>query len=364
MPTIHPKLIEIVIDQTPRAMIAMLIVSSAYAFIFIKYIPLITLTIWFSFQILLAALRFYNIIMFKSCLKKQDSKELKHNRNIFIALNIFQAFMWTTSSILVSIYAPQPFELVSFIMIIGIITAAVLSMSSLYTAYLVFFFSMIIPQMMIMLYYGEHQHISIIIFTIIYIPAILLLSKAILNSRRYSIEIHEKLENKADELHKLSTIDNLTNIYNRGYFFAVSHDLILITTRENKKASLLMIDIDHFKEINDSYGHQAGDFVLKNFAKIIKNRIRKSDIFARIGGEEFTILLNYTPIDMAKIIAEELRSMIEESNFIYNDTIIKITISIGIAELNEEHNSIESLYKQADKQLYAAKNHGRNRVCP
>ncbi|RTE66215.1 hypothetical protein EH243_08850 [Amphritea opalescens] len=232
MSTIHPKLIKIVIDQTPRAMIAMLIVSSAYSIIFFRYIPTITLSIWFSLQILLALFRFHNIKMFKKYLTSKYSIGIKNNRSLFIALNLFQALMWTISSILVSIYAPQPFELVSFIMIIGIITAAALSMSSLYTAYLTFFFAMIIPQLIIMLYYGQHQHLGIIILTIIYIPATILLSKAILNSRLSSIEAHDYLEDKTDELYKLSTLDSLTNIYNRGYFFAVSQDIISITTRE------------------------------------------------------------------------------------------------------------------------------------
>ncbi|RTE66216.1 GGDEF domain-containing protein [Amphritea opalescens] len=125
-----------------------------------------------------------------------------------------------------------------------------------------------------------------------------------------------------------------------------------------------MIDIDHFKEINDNYGHQSGDYVLKKLSEKITNRIRKSDIFARIGGEEFTILLNNTPMDSAKVIAEKLRKLIEGTVFVLNNTPIKITISIGIAELNEENRSIEDLYKKADKQLYAAKHGGRNRVCP
>lgn len=364
MPTIHPKLVEIVVEQTPRAMIAMLIVSSAYVFIFIKYIPLLILLVWVVFQIFLAASRFYNIKMFKKHLSQQSIKGVKNNKTLFIALNIFQAVMWTTSSILVSIYAPPPFELVSFVMIIGIITAAALSMSSLYKAYLVFFFSMIIPQIIIMLYHGEHQHISIVIFTSIYIPATILLSKAILNSRISSIEAHDELEEKAGELHTLSTIDSLTKIYNRGYFFALSNDIFLISEREKKKVSLLMLDIDHFKKINDNHGHQTGDFVLEHLAKKIKKLMRKSDIFARIGGEEFAILLNNTSLKRAKIIADKVRSTVEDSVFSHNSVPIKITLSIGISELNENNCSIEDLYKQADEQLYRAKENGRNRVFP
>lgn len=364
MSTVHPKLIEIVVEQTPRAMIAMLIVSSAYFLIFIKFIPLVVLLIWFVFQILLAVYRLYNAKMFTKYLAQQNKEYIKYNEAIFVFLNIFQAIMWTVSSILVMAYAPQPFELVSFVMIIGIITAAALSMSSLYKAYLYFFFSMIIPQIIIMISYGEHQHIGLVVFTLVYIPATILLSKAILNSRISSIEALEELAQTTDKFRKLSMIDNLTNIYNRRYFFEMSRNIISIASREEKKVSLLMLDIDYFKKINDHYGHQAGDFILVNLTKDIEKLMRKSDVFARIGGEEFAILLNDSSLEGAKVIAEKIRIMIENKIFLYDSISIHITFSIGMSELNKENTLIENLYKQADKQLYVAKESGRNRVCP
>lgn len=122
-----------------------------------------------------------------------------------------------------------------------------------------------------------------------------------------------------------------------------------------------MLDIDYFKKINDTYGHQAGDFVLINLVKEITSVMRESDTFARIGGEEFTVLLDNTSLDGAKIIAEKIRVMIENKHFIYNKATIDVTISIGISELNAQNASIDDLYKQADKQLYIAKQNGRNR---
>jgi diguanylate cyclase (GGDEF)-like protein len=362
MNNVHPKLIESLVEQTPRAMIAMLIVSSAYVWIFIIFIPLQILIIWFFLQVLLATYRFYNAKIFKKYLLEKNQEKIRKNEIYFIISNIFQAFMWTLSSILSIVYAPQPYELVSFVMIIGIITAAALSMSSLYKAYLVFFFSMIIPQMIIMIYFGEHEHIGLFLLTIIYIPATILLSKAIYNSRLSSIKAHDELEKSVKKLHRLSIIDNLTNIYNRRYFFEMSHNIISIARREDKKVSLLMLDIDFFKKINDTYGHQCGDFILINLVKEINKNLRDSDIFARIGGEEFTILLNDTSLKGANIIAEKIRSVVEKKTFSYNSIVIKITISIGISELNKESFTIEELYKESDKKLYIAKKNGRNRV--
>ena len=362
MSAVHPKLIESLVEQTPRAMIAMLIVSSAYIGIFIKFIPFNILVIWFVFQILLAVYRFYNAKVFNKYLAVKDQKGIKNNELYFIIANLFQAFMWTTSSVLSLIYAPQPYELVSFVMIIGIITAAALSMASLYRAYLIFFFSMIIPQIIILIYFGEHQHIGLVVLTFIYIPATILLSKSIYNSRLSNIQAHDELEKSVSELHQLSMIDALTNIYNRRYFFEMSKNLISIATRKQEKVSLLMIDIDYFKKINDNYGHQAGDFILVSFVKEIEKIMRKSDVFARVGGEEFTVLLNATSLNQAKNIAEKIRTTIANNTFIYNKTSIDVTISIGISELNKANALIEDLYKKADKQLYLAKKNGRNIV--
>lgn len=358
----HPKLIEALVHQTPRAMIAMLIVSSVYFWVFSIFIPFEILMTWLFFQLLLALYRFNNAKMFDKHLKQNDQDGIEKQKKLFMISNMFQAFMWTTSSILSVIYAPQPYELVSFVMIIGIITAAVLSMSTLYSAYIAFFFAMIIPQLLILLYYGEHHHIGLIWFTVIFIPATMLLSKTLYNSRLANIEDNCKLEETVNELHKLSMIDNLTNIYNRRYFFKISQDLISIAEREQQKVSLLMLDIDLFKKINDTYGHHAGDFILINLVKEIEKMMRKSDVFARIGGEEFSVLLHNTSIEGATVIAEKIRATIEKKVFVYNSISISLTISIGIAEFNKTNGTIETLYKQADEKLYFAKEHGRNRV--
>ena len=364
MCNVHPKLTEDIVKQTPRAMIAMLIVSLAYIWIFIRFVPVSVLSVWFAFQVLLAIYRFYNAKMLKKYLLQEDREKTRKHEINFLISNVFQASMWTFSSLFAVIYAPQPFELVTFVMIIGIITAAALSMSSLYNAYLTFFFSMMIPQIFILLYFGEYQHIGLVILSLIFIPAILLLSRAIYSSRLSTIRANDSLEKSVEELHTLSITDGLTNIYNRRYFFEVSQSLISLALREEKRLSLLMLDIDYFKRVNDTYGHEAGDYILISVVKDIESIVRESDIFARVGGEEFTILLNDTPMSGARVIAQKIRAAIEEKKFVYNSKLISMSVSIGIAELNQEESTIEELYKEADTQLYIAKEAGRNRVSP
>jgi len=358
----HPKLIEIVVDQTPRAMLAILVVSVAYLFMFIQFIPLSLLLTWFVFQVLLAHRRILNGKKFKTHLTSFNEPQIKKAQLHLIGIILLQATMWAISSIMVMIYAPHPFELVMFIVVIGIITAATLSMSSLYNVYLVYILAMVVPQMGIMAYYGDAQHIALMMFIIIYIPAIILLSKSMLNNRLSSIEAHEELAATTEKFRQLSITDKLTNSYNRRYFFEMSQNILLIAARERKHVTLLMIDVDYFKHVNDRYGHQAGDYVLVELVKSIKNLLRKSDFLARIGGEEFAILLNDTSLVQSRVIAEKVRVMIENTPFIYNGITIQTTISIGLAEINNENASIEHLYKQADQQLYIAKNAGRNKV--
>ena len=157
---------------------------------------------------------------------------------------------------------------------------------------------------------------------------------------------------------KDSVTDPLTNAYNRNYL----RDLLLKINIQNYQ--IMMLDIDHFKKVNDSYGHKAGDFVLYKTATIIKEEIRDRDILIRFGGEEFLVFIYRDSENMllAKKIAERLRLRISNQIFNYEDSSMKVTISTGISCSPERFKSVSSAIKYADEMLYIAKNHGRNRV--
>jgi len=123
-----------------------------------------------------------------------------------------------------------------------------------------------------------------------------------------------------------------------------------------------MFDIDHFKKINDVHGHLAGDFVLKELARIVQGRIRRDEVFARYGGEEFAIVLPETNLEGAKALADGLREKVEQSRFVFQNESISVTISIGVAMLGEPDRTSLDLIKRADGKLYDAKRGGRNRV--
>lgn len=158
-----------------------------------------------------------------------------------------------------------------------------------------------------------------------------------------------------------ATLDALTNLNNRRQFETRLGQEISITKRQNNPLCAMMIDIDFFKKVNDTYGHAAGDEVLRTVASIIKEQLRESDIPARYGGEEFAVLLPFTKIEEAQIVGERLRKAVESHPVNVEGVEIAVTISMGLAEYNREETG-EELFERADKALYEAKKNGRNQV--
>jgi diguanylate cyclase (GGDEF)-like protein/PAS domain S-box-containing protein len=164
-------------------------------------------------------------------------------------------------------------------------------------------------------------------------------------------------------LFELSLTDDLTGIHNRRHFVSVLSRELQQYDRYQTALSLLIIDIDHFKLINDKYGHQAGDAVLRELTARISAQIRTIDYFFRIGGEEFAVIMPNTDIDLASVVAERLRDEIDSRPFDIGSAAIHVSISLGLAQADEETESPEKLFHEADDLLYKAKNQGRNRLC-
>ena len=198
--------------------------------------------------------------------------------------------------------------------------------------------------------YSKSYIIKIVVISIGIIIIILLLVVYLV----INIVKKKKLE---EELERLATIDKLTSIFNRYKIDMALNEQIEVAKRYKRPMSIIFFDIDHFKEVNDTYGHKKGDFVLIELAKVINQNIRKSDIFGRWGGEEFLLILPETRIDKAEKLAEKLRKIVENHDF----DGLSITISLGVTELKENDN-ISSLMGRVDKLLYKAKENGRNQV--
>ncbi len=166
-----------------------------------------------------------------------------------------------------------------------------------------------------------------------------------------------------DKLHEEANTDGLTKCYNKSYF----NNKLDLEVKKSKVTgnplSLIIFDLDHFKKLNDNYGHDAGDYVLKELAQLLRdNGIRKGDTFARYGGEEFVVLLPKTNLKQAFEIAERLRKLVESHKFTYESKRLPVTASIGVADYRQGVEIGTDLFKRADSAVYKSKDGGRNQV--
>ncbi|HEX8793308.1 MAG TPA: GGDEF domain-containing protein [Polyangiaceae bacterium] len=172
-----------------------------------------------------------------------------------------------------------------------------------------------------------------------------------------NIEVHYH-----EEIYRLMTVDGLTQVFNRRYFNEALEREFNRSKRYDRALALIAFDIDHFKRVNDTHGHLAGDNLLRQIATAVKPRLRREDIFARTGGEEFGILLPEIGVDGARITAEKVRRIVESTPLRYEQQVIPVTVSLGCAQMLPADTTPEELYKRADERLYEAKQGGRNRV--
>jgi diguanylate cyclase (GGDEF)-like protein len=192
-----------------------------------------------------------------------------------------------------------------------------------------------------------------------------------------SVEFRFGFTDEAEEgllrrLYESSVLDALTGAYNRKHFAERLNAELAFAKRHNAHVSMLLFDLDHFKRVNDSFGHLCGDHVLRTVAALVKRTLRAEDVFARYGGEEFAIIARGTDVEKAWRFAERLRGMVEQTRIEFNGTVIPVTVSIGVASLAccadsggegrpSTEPSADGLIAKADERLYAAKRGGRNR---
>jgi diguanylate cyclase (GGDEF)-like protein len=182
----------------------------------------------------------------------------------------------------------------------------------------------------------------------------------VLSSRYF--QSTERLRQAHDQLAQLANTDVLTGVSSRRSFLARLQSELVPARRHDESLSLLMLDIDHFKRVNDEYGHPIGDVVLKQFTAICAGMLRAHDLFGRLGGEEFAIALPHTDVEGARSVAEKIRAAIAQTPIATAAGDISITVSIGLAQIHAGQHEVDQLIARADKALYEAKHGGRNQV--
>ncbi len=166
-----------------------------------------------------------------------------------------------------------------------------------------------------------------------------------------------------EEIYRLMTIDGLTQVHNKRFFGEALEKEFARSVRYKHPFALVMFDIDHFKKVNDTYGHLAGDEVLRGVAQLVQGKVRRNDTTARVGGEEFAVLVPEVLCEGGVTLAEKLRKLIEDEPFMHEGVRIPVTVSLGVAAWHAGVPDAETLLKAADAKLYEAKRSGRNRVC-
>ncbi|MBI2058461.1 MAG: diguanylate cyclase [Nitrospirae bacterium] len=180
---------------------------------------------------------------------------------------------------------------------------------------------------------------------------------------RARVKTHLELKKSRDQLRELASVDELTRVYNRRHFIEVMEREFSRSVRYQKPISFILLDIDHFKEINDTHGHQVGDMVLKELAGLVQTSLRGSDVVARYGGEEFAIILPETELDGAVAAAEKIRKNVARNPFPGADASLQIKVSLGVANWpRHKVTHIDQLIRVADDALYIAKESGRDKV--
>ena len=174
---------------------------------------------------------------------------------------------------------------------------------------------------------------------------------------------HDRLdESFQQKMYNAALRDPLTKAYNKKYFVDQLGVEIAYAKRHRTPLSLVIFDLDHFKRINDTYGHVAGDMVLMELAELVQAMLRTEDVFARYGGEEFAIILRGIALSDAGVLAERLRAAVEQRPFVNSGQRLPVTVSVGVAEFDEQVEDSIGLVEAADGALYAAKQSGRNKV--
>jgi len=203
---------------------------------------------------------------------------------------------------------------------------------------------------------------KLLYITIAFALIILLLKFVVLRISNSRKKANKELANLNEKLYELATKDDMTKLFNRRHFLELTQRELSQQQRTKSMGFVLMIDIDHFKKVNDNYGHATGDQAIINVANILKDNLREYDIVGRVGGEEFSMFLPNCERDIATQIAERIRNKVANLSTAFRKTSIKLTISIGLTARKENESSIDSMLHRADKALYQAKDSGRNKV--
>lgn len=290
---------------------------------------------------------------------KPDGEDLLRWEKPYAATLILSSLIWGGGALLILPRVSVLDQAVMFFVLMGMAGGAVSTYSAFRYMAIGAMASVLVPGTIWFLFQADKVQIGTALGAIIFMAASWRATKVLTAALHRSFQLTHELKRAHEIADLLANTDALTGINNRRAFFERGQQLASYCQRNGRPLSILLMDLDHFKAVNDALGHSAGDTALQHVGNILQKVFRKSDVCARIGGEEFAVLLPDTPIDDAETIAETLRKAIAETPVQFNEQQLTITISIGVAF---GANDLDALLLQADAAMYRAKMEGRNRV--
>lgn len=312
-------------------------------------------TLYYSALIIFALLSLVRALHFKT-LKKVAEDRIAQWLNVLRILNVPSSLIWGCLLAYSLAGDNQPLILLMTFSTAGIVAGGVYNFAPDFKLSSSFILSLVLPAIAVTAFISQAWFLTLLL--VVYLGFIMHMASNQKND-------YWGLLNNELELEKKSHTDALTNLDNRRYFDQKLNEYCHLSTRNHEQLSVMLIDCDHFKQINDNYGHDVGDHCLKHVAKILQSELpRVTDVCARYGGEEFSIILPGTNLSGARKVAERIRQAIDNSPLQVKDKEIHITVSIGSVS-RHVHSHVpdlpEQLFKQADMALYRAKENGRNR---
>ena len=354
----HAKLVKLLYDQTPISIYVSLTIAMLVVYILWDTISQILLIVWLGLIIVFSITRLILVQKFRD--KRPGIKEIPTWDRLYLYSLFISSFVWGMAGwIFMPDESPLHQAFISFILI-GMAGGTVGSFNVRFNAVFIMEMMLLVPMTIWFLFHENSVYKAMTFCVLIFMVATLKAAKKfeerIVESFRLGIELEQ-----AHEREKIiSHTDDLTKLHNRRSFFEIGEQAFKTAKRYNQSLSLVMLDIDKFKQINDNYGHVAGDQALSKLAENIIENVRTVDIVGRFGGDEFSILLPFSSVNVILHQLERLRQVIAEQVVSYNEHEIVFTCSFGIAEINSETPALEDLIVRADNALYLAKDKGGN----
>lgn len=282
--------------------------------------------------------------------------------NRFFAALIFTSLAWGVGGVWI-----MPKELIAhqvfiFFFQLGMASGAIIAYSTHSKMVQTSVFMFLLPSSIWFAFQGSIIHWAMSFSVFVYLATTSRLVRTMENSLHRTFQLSIELEIATEKANQLASIDNLTKLRNRRTFNELAEVGFAEAKRYEMPLSLTLFDIDRFKEVNDNWGHAAGDEALRALGEIIRNTVRAADIAGRFGGDEFIILMLQTSVDDAKTQVDRLRKQISDLVLLHDGDEFSFTCSFGLAERTKQSTSINQLINQADKALYLAKDRGGNNV--